>query len=354
MSPQTASSPKVLYLSFWGAGSKRVKQRVDNLIDNTEINAVIIDIKNEYGYLSYQGELPEARAVGAYRKSTIADLEEMIRDYKARGIYVIGRLVVFKDNLYARAHPNDALKNEKGLVWNNKENLAWTNPASPLVHDYNINIAAEAATMGFDEINFDYIRFPATKTIRFGKPNTEKNRVAAIEAFLSKARGVLNPLGVAISVDTYGYVCWNTNDTHIGHRLDVLEKYADIICPMLYPSGFHLGIPNYEKAMESIYEIIYYSLETAHKRTGISRKRFRPWLQAFQDYSFDKRKFKADEIRLQIEAAENFGSDGWFLWHPGSFFLAEGLRPPMPERTEVVSNSRRMAPNTILELKETR
>ncbi len=344
--------PKVLYLSFWGAGSSRIKKRVDTLVEKTEINAVVIDIKNEYGYLSYQGNIPEAKTIGAYRKKTIEDLRTLIQEYHDKGVYVIGRMVVFKDNLFARAHPDSALRNHKGIVWNNNENLAWTNPASPAVQNYNVDIAAEAAAMGFDEINFDYIRFPATKTISFGMPNTEKNRVAAIEEFLSKAKIALKPMGVLISVDTYGYVCWNTNDTGIGQRLDVLGKYADIICPMLYPSGFHLGIPNYEKAMENIYEIIYYSLETAHIRSGIPRKRFRPWLQAFRDYSFDKRYFKADEIREQISAAENFGSGGWFLWHPGSYFVADGLQAPQPERTEVVSNNR-IAPETVLELKET-
>ena len=117
-----------------------------------------------------------------------------------------------------------------------------------------------------------------------------------------------------------------------------MEKYADYICPMLYPSGFHLGIPEYKNPMKYMYEVIFYTLEEAYNRTGIDRRRFRPWLQAFRDYSFDKRPFRAKEIREQITASEDFGSGGWLLWHPASYFVADGLMPPS-EDTRVVLNN---------------
>ncbi len=332
---------KALYLSFWGAGSSKVTNRVLKLNKETEINAVVVDIKNEYGQIAYEGNVPSAKAIGAYKRATIDDIRSFIADLKSQGLYVIGRMVVFKDHLFATRHPNLAIQNSMGEVWINNEKLAWGNPASSIVRDYNVQIAAEAAMMGFDEINFDYIRFPASKTIRIGKANTQYNRVNSISSFLKAAKEALDPMGVRISVDTYGYVCWNKNDTGIGQKLEELEKYADYICPMLYPSGFHLGIPEYKDPMANIYEIIFYTLEKAHDRTGIDRSRFRPWLQAFRDYSFDKRPFRAAEIRDQISASEDFGSGGWLLWHPASYFVADGLLPA-EEETRVVLNNKQV------------
>lgn len=334
---------KGLYLSFWGAGSAKVNNRIANLRDTTEINTVIIDIKNEYGYLSYEGNVTEAREIGAYGKTTIDDIDAYIAGLKQKGFYIIGRMVVFKDHLFATRHPNLAIHNAAGEVWINNEKLAWGNPASSIVRDYNVKIAGDAARHGFDEINFDYIRFPATRTIRFGKTNNQHNRVGAISAFLKQAKKALEPTGVKISVDTYGYVCWNSNDTGIGQKLEELEKYADFICPMLYPSGFHLGIPEYKDPMSHIYETVLYTLEKAYERTGIERRRFRPWLQAFRDYSFDKRPFRGTEIRKQITATEDFGAGGWLLWHPASYFVADGLRPP-DDGTRVVLNNEQIEP----------
>lgn len=332
------SKIKALYLSFWGAGSTRVTNRILNLNSTTEINAVVIDIKNEYGHISYRGNLPEAKEIGAYNKATIDDIREFVAELKRQGLYVIGRMVVFKDHLFATRHANLAIKNAQGETWINNEKLAWGNPASSIVRNYNVQIAREAAEFGFDEINFDYIRFPASKTIRFGKRNTQTNRVYAISSFLKQAKDTLADTGVKISVDTYGYVCWNRNDTGIGQILEEMEKYADYICPMLYPSGFHLGIPEYKDPMKHMYEMVYYSLEQAHKRTGIERHRFRPWLQAFRDYSFDKRPFRGPEIREQITASDEFGSGGWFLWHPASYFVADGLLPPTDDTRVVLNN----------------
>lgn len=329
---------KALYLSFWGAGSSKVTNRILNLNATTEINAVVIDIKNEYGHIAYKGNVEEAREIGAYNKATIDDIREFVAELKRQGLYVIGRMVVFKDHLFATRHPNLAIKNAMGETWINNEKLAWGNPASTIVRNYNVQIAREAARFGFDEINFDYIRFPASKTIRFGKENTQTNRVQAISSFLKQAKEALADTGVKISVDTYGYVCWNRNDTGIGQKLEEMEKYADFICPMLYPSGFHLGIPEYKDPMKHMYEVIFYTLEEAYNRTGIDRRRFRPWLQAFRDYSFDKRPFRAKEIREQITASEDFGSGGWLLWHPASYFVADGLLPPA-EDTRVVLNN---------------
>jgi hypothetical protein len=194
------------------------------------------------------------------------------------------------------------------------------------VWDYNIAIAIEAASLGFDEIQFDYVRFPDAPGLKFSKPTDMKSRLAAISGFLAEARRRLTPYNVYVAADIFGYVTWNLDDTHIGQRLEELSPVVDYISPMLYPSCFQFGIPGYRIPVQHPYEIVFLSLQNARERTAISAIRFRPWLQAFRDYAFDRREFTGREIRTQISAAEKFGSDGWMLWNPRNTYTADGLK----------------------------
>jgi hypothetical protein len=193
------------------------------------------------------------------------------------------------------------------------------------VWDYNIQIAIEAAQYGFDEIQFDYVRFPDALDLQLSMPNTEENRVKAISEFLMEAKKRLRPYNVFLSADIFGYVCWNPNDTFIGQKLEELIDLLDYFSPMLYPSGFQYGIPGYRTPVANPYEIVYLSLKRAQKRSNLPSIRFRPWLQAFRDYAFDKRCFQGEEIRSQIKAAEEFGSHGWMLWNPCNIYSQDGL-----------------------------
>lgn len=317
---------KALYLSSWAVGTAKYTRQVFKLIDETELNAVVIDVKNEYGHLTYPGNIKLARTIGAYDKIRISDIDAFVKKLKQKGIYLIARMVVFKDDKLAGRMPELAIHDENGDVWRNSEGIAWSDPFIQKVRDYNIEIAADAARKGFDEINFDYVRFPDARRLRYREYNIQDNRVKAVNTFLKKAKEELDRLGVMISVDTYGYVCWNENDTGIGHRLEDLGRYSDIISPMLYPSSYHLGIPGYEDSLNHIYRLIHDSLQEGYRRTGIAKRRFRPWLQAFPDYAFDHRQFRGEEIREQIDAAEDFNTGGWMLWHPGSYFRHYGLK----------------------------
>jgi hypothetical protein len=222
------------------------------------------------------------------------------------------------------------VKTQNGEIWRDRENLSWVDPFNKEVWDYNINIAIEAAKYGFDEIQFDYIRFPDALGLRFSMPNTEENRVKAITGFLMEARRRLFPHNVFLSADIFGYVCWNRNDTDIGQRLEDLAPHLDYICPMLYPSGFQYGIPGYRNPVANSYEIIYLSLKRAQERTGLPSYRFRPWLQAFRDYAFDRRYFNDKEILGEVKAAEGFGSHGWMLWNPRNNYSSSGLKKEKP------------------------
>jgi hypothetical protein len=320
-------TPKALYLSFYGIGSGRLRQSALNLIEATELNALVIDVKGDRGFIAFPSAIPLAAEIGAQKTITIKDMQELTTTLRHKGIYTIARIVVFKDNPLALAHPDLAVKTRGGAVWRDRERLAWTDPFKQEVHDYNIAVAVEAAKGGFDEIQFDYVRFPDARGLTFAQPNTRQNRVAAVAKFLHDAKIALRPYNVFLAADIFGYVCWNLDDTDIGQKLEELSADLDFTSPMLYPSGYHLGIPGYRNPVAHPYEIVYLSLKRAKQRTGLPATRFRPWLQAFRDYAFDRRPFTEREIRAQIKAAEDFGSNGWMLWNAGNVYSADGLFP---------------------------
>ena len=320
-------SPRALYLSFYGIGSPALRNAALNLIRQTRLNAVVIDIKGDRGLVAYRSAVPLAGAIGAQRTITIPDLGGLLRMLHQKGIYAIARIVVFKDDPLALARPDLAVKRQDGVVFRDREGLRWVDPTRREVWDYDIAIAAEAAQAGFDEIQFDYLRFPDSKQIRLPEPNTERARVGAITDFVDAARRRLIPYNVFLAVDVFGYICWNQDDTGIGQELEALLPRVDYLSPMLYPSGFQFGIPGYPNPVAHIYEIVRRSLERVRERTHASPLQLRPWLQAFRDYAFDRREFDAQEIRQQIRAAEDFGTNGWMLWNPRNVYSDRGLNP---------------------------
>ena len=322
----TPFRPKALYLSFYGIGSTKLREAGIDLIGKTELNAVVIDVKGDRGMVAFKSSVPLAEQAGAQRMITMRDARAVIERLHNQHIYAIARIVVFKDDPLATARPEFAVKRANGAIFRDREKLAWTDPFNHQVWEYNIAIAVESARLGFDEIQFDYVRFPDAPGLKFSHPTDMKNRIAAISGFLSEARKRLTSYNVYIAADIFGYVAWNLDDTHIGQRLEELSPVVDYISPMLYPSCFQFGIPSYRIPVQHPYEIVFLSLQNARERSAIPSIRFRPWLQAFRDYAFDHREFTGREIRAQISAAEKFGSDGWMLWNPRNTYTAAGLR----------------------------
>lgn len=335
--------PKALYVSFWAAGSKKYMRRILALAKATEINSVIVDVKNEFGLTSYRTKVPLAKAMNTAEQRTIRDIDGFIKELKSHDLYVIGRVVVFKDDLFARYKEEYALKDINGTVWRNREKLAWLDPYEKNVHAYVASIAADAASHGFDEINFDYVRFPLKEGLVYQKPHTQANRIEAITDFLKTANEKLRPYNVYTSVDTYGYVCWNKGDTGIGHTIKSLSSQSDYIAPMLYPSGFGSGIMGFKDPTDHPYEIINESILAGLNQADIQPVRFRPWLQSFKDYGFDRKFFRSKEISEQIQGAQDASCSGWMLWNPSSRFKAHGLKdtllpyPILPKSKEIRS-----------------
>ncbi len=261
----------------------------------------------------------------------IKDFEGQIAGLKAQGIYTIARIVTFKDSVLANHRKDLAIIDSRtGRPWIDNEKLAWVDPFREEVWDYVIAIAKEAAAKGFDEIQFDYVRFPTDGKLsaaRYAKPNNAQTRLPAIAAFLAKAQRELGPTGVFLAADVFGYTAFNPNDTDIGQRIEELAPYLDYLCPMVYPSGYHLGIPGYRNPVKHPYEVVRDSVKMIRQRSQHTTVQVRPWLQDFRDYAFDRRVFGVREIRAQIRGTNEAGGIGWMLWNPRNDYTAEALRP---------------------------
>lgn len=313
---------KALYLSFWGASSEERLDAILKLARTTEINAVVIDVKNELGLTSYKTGVQAACDISAHRNRTIKDMQRFMQALKSEGIYTIGRIVVFKDDLRSEQHPETAVRDAHGNPWQNGEGLGWLDPFIVSNHDYNIDIAEDAARVGFDEINFDYIRFPETPGLQFARENNPENRIRAVSAFLERAKARLTPYGVFLSVDTFGHISWDKGDTGIGQTMASMKEYVDYFSPMLYPSGFAKGFMGLEDPTSDVYKVVSESL----RQLDVEPVRIRPWLQAFRDYAHSRTPFRARRIREQIMAAECHGSGGWLLWNPSSRYQGADIK----------------------------
>lgn len=332
-----------LYLSYFALADETLRTNVLHLLETTEANAVVIDIKGDRGYLSYRSAVPLAERIGATARPTVPDIRQFLADLHARGWYVIGRIVTFKDDLLSangpRAGLDVAIKDARsGERWLDGEGLGWVDPFRAEAWDYNIALAREAAELGFDEVQFDYVRFPtdpgSSTTVAaavYSQESTETSRVAAISSFLERAHQALRPRGVYLSADVFGYTCWRDDDLGIGQQLVRITRHLDYLSPMIYPSTFQSGLPGsigYPEVVERPYEVIRGSLEQAQRRLASPDVILRPWLQYFDDYAdATGRPYRQAEIEAQKEAARAAGAVGWLMWDPSNRYAYGGLSP---------------------------
>jgi hypothetical protein len=321
---------KATYLTYYGVGDRGIRTRVLDLTARTELNALVIDVKGDRGWILYRTEVAQAIAVGAQGPATLRDFDGLMADLKARGIYTIARIVTFKDNILATARPDLAIIDTRtGKPWIDNEKLAWVDPFREEVWAYNIALGQEAIRRGFDEVQFDYVRFPTDGKLgaaKYAKPNSKETRLSAIAGFLAKARRELGASGAFVGADLFGYTAFNENDTDIGQRIEELAPHLDYICPMVYPSGYHKGIPGYANPVLAPGKVVHESVRLIRKRANGTVAQVRPWLQDFKDYAFDKRIFGVSEVQAQIRGSEEAGGSGWMLWNPRNDYTGSALR----------------------------
>lgn len=320
---------RAIYVSYFALGHESTRQQIFSLLDQTELNAVVIDVKGDHGWISFPTQNATAHEIEAARPAG-TDFNAFMSALKDRNIYTIARIVTFKDNLLAKSHPELAAKTETGQLWQDAKKSHWCDPFQEAVWNYNAQIGVEATRLGFDEIQFDSVRFPSagkTQSPQFAQAANKKNRVAAITGFLSAARGQLQPFGVRVSARTLGYACWRKDDSVVGQDIEKMAEYLDVLCPMLFPSTLHKGIPGFKISVEHPYEVVKNSALRAVERLAPLGCEIRPWIQDFQDYYFDKRNFGNDEIRAQIRGCFDAGGSGFMVWNPKAQYTAEAYAP---------------------------
>jgi len=331
---------KGIYVSHYALGDAAFMTRVKDLLENTELNAIVMDVKGDRGYIVYPTQVALAKQIGADGMVMVKDWPAFMKWFKDHNIYTIARIVTFKDNLLSAARPDWSVRDATtGRPWKDGEGLGWGDPNRKEVQDYNIALATEAAKLGFDEVQFDYVRFPsdgAVSRATFSAPNTQANRVSTIAGFLGRAKQALEPLKVKVSADTFGLTAWMMNDMGIGQVVEDIAPNLDVLSPMLYPSTFSDGLPNdggtYRNAIAFPYEILHKSTRRAVARAKSVNPRLeiRPWIQDFQDYAFDKRTYSPDEIRAQMDGVREAGGRGWLLWDPLVKYTRAALASAQP------------------------
>ena len=311
---------RALYVNRFAAQSAKKMKRLIAIADSTEINALVIDLKDEFG-LNYHPSNP-VFARNAGNAGVIRNLPALLDTLRAHKILPIARIVVFKDSVTARVHPEWTIKRTDGSIWRDHKGLAWVNPYHHELWDYNIGVAEELAKMGFGEIQFDYIRFPEPYPSLPTQVFPDSKGIAKPEvlaSYLKEATSRLGKVGARTTADIFGLVTTVGGPLEVGQWWEKISPNVDVVLPMVYPSHYPHGdlglkVPNAEP-----YQVIKISLTRARQRDqklGITKpEHVRPWLQAF---TLGKPPYGPAEIEAQKKGAYDAGYDGWVLWSPGS------------------------------------
>jgi len=294
-----------IYLNGYLFNNPSKRESIEKILTNTDVNTLVIDVKTDNGHILFDTEIDEVIYLNNERvKFTNNDLQEL-REIK--DIYLVGRLVVFQDPLFAKVFPNEAVFDSRLNKPYSQNGQFFLDPSSKKVQDYIINIAIESCRLGFDEIQYDYIRYPDSnsKFMQFDTKNDFENRVNNINSFLSRSRQLLHNEGCLLSADTFGYILTNKQDGGIGQNLETIVENVDFISPMVYPSHYTNGSFGYQNPNEHPYEVITAALTDALDR-GVDKDKIRPFLQGFWHSN--------EDIRNNIRAASDLEMD-WLIWN---------------------------------------
>ncbi len=302
-----------VHFSGWGAGLSKSRRRFIDGMKSGGFNAVVIALKDYDGRV-FVRDVPLAVKTGSFLNA-IPDLPGVVREFEDVGIYTIARISLFKDDYLARARPDLAVHFPDGSIWLNDKGTAWVDPYKREVWDYVLDIASRAAAAGFDEIQFDYIRFPSDGKIRQCRyeraDHSPATAAAALREFLTLAGTRLRPLGVKLSIDTFGLTTSVDTGMGIGQTIEKMADLVDYISPMMYPSHYANGEYGLKNPNSAPYETIRRGVKDALDRLGPRRASMRPYLQ---DFSMGVR-YTPAHVRSQIIAAEELGVRGWILWN---------------------------------------
>ncbi len=335
--PSYVSTPepvKAIYMTSWTASGEKTRAPLVKLIDETEINTVVIDIKDYSGRIVFKVENPELKKLGS-EEIRIVDLQNFIESLHQKGIYVIGRVAVFQDAYFVKIRPDLAVKNASSTaVWKDRKGISWIDVGSHEYWDYIVQIALESRKIGFDEINFDYVRYPSDgdmRDISFPWSSTTP-KAKMLKNFFSYLHDSLDGSGLKTSADLFGMTTTTHDDMGIGQVLENALPYFDYVSPMVYPSHYPTNFMGYADPEKYPYEVIQYTMQSAVTRaellastTGKSqieyKDKLRPWLQ---DFGL-RMTYGTDQVRAQIKATNDVGLTSWLLWSASNRYTKGAL-----------------------------
>jgi hypothetical protein len=335
---ETPVQVKGLYMTSWTAGTPSLRNGLIKIIDETELNTVVIDIKDYTGKIVFPVSNSELKKFGS-EEIRVKDLPEFIESLHKKNIYVIGRIAVFQDAYFVKLRPDLAVKNKSGTaVWKDHKGISWIDPGSREYWDYIILLSQEARKIGFDEINFDYIRFPSDGNMQdisypFSNTTPKAEVMRQFFEYLHKhlfvqdtvqSKDLSNIPRMKISADMFGMVTTAQDDMGIGQYLENVLPYFDYVMPMVYPSHYPPTFQGFKDPEAHPYEVVKYAMQSGVNRAKIASTtptKLRPWLQ---DFGL-KMTYGPAEVRAQIKATYDVGLDSWVLWSASNKYTRGAL-----------------------------
>ena len=346
---------KGIYVTGPIAGTEKMDELIA-LVEETELNTMVIDIKNDEGAVTYKMQSDMVLEIESGVRY-IRDIDALVEKLHEKDIYLIARIVAFKDPFLAEKKPELSLKTKSGEIFRDKNKEAWVNPYKKEVWDYLMEIGTQAAEAGFDEIQFDYIRFSTdvnADDIDYGEEAETKTKEEAITEFTEYAYETLHPLGVVVSADVFGTIIDNESDREIvGQNYRDMAVHLDYICPMVYPSHYSNGVYNIEVPDKAPYDTVYQAMNISREKlegadTGEEPETesetesdeqiagVRVWIQDFTaTWLRDYLSYGAEEVRAQIQAVYDAGYEEWILWNAKMNYTKEALLPYWEEKKPV-------------------
>lgn len=349
MHVKTPDPVKAIYMTACVASMPSWRTKMMNLIDTTELNSIVIDIKDYSGTVSYfstNPKIPQATGAGC----RVKDMQKFVAQLHEKNIYVIGRVTVFQDPYYTKLHPELAvMRASDGGVWKDRKGLSFIDVSAKPYWEYIAELARDSYALGFDEINFDYVRFPSDGNMKdISYPWTGKMlKSLALENFFAFLEQAVKPTGAVISVDLFGMTTTNFDDLNIGQVLETAMAHFDFVAPMVYPSHYPPNFNGWKNPNNYPYALIKFVMSKGalraeatttpsitlagvrigtttparYTKTAYNRNKLRPWLQ---DFSYGGT-YGPAEVRAQIKATYDAGLSSWMLWDPGNKYTPAAL-----------------------------
>jgi hypothetical protein len=336
---KTPSFVKAIYMTSWVAGTPSFRAQLVQFADASEINAIVIDVKDYTGKVAFQTGNVAIHKIGS-EENRVPDMRMFVETLHQKNIYTIARISVFQDPHLAHARPDLAVQKGDGSIWKDRKGLSWVDPASREVWEYAVEVARAAEAVGFDELNFDYIRFPSDgnlQNIKYPVWNGVTEESDVIADFFAYLDEELSDVPVPISLDLFGMTMTNYDDLNIGQVLEKAAVHADFIAPMVYPSHYPATWHGLANPAANPYEVIFYAMSEGERRLQVMRKltasstsplfgkqiaELRPWIQDF-DLGAD---YTADMIRKEKQAVYDAGLTSWMAWDPKNIYTKDAYQ----------------------------